>query len=435
MSGVRSRARAFAGRLEARFRLLTFAGTLLPTVSALGVQLVAFALTARGLGLDAFGTYTALLAVSALSVELVGLGGADLLVRGVAREPERFAAYFGNLLILTVLTLPIVVLAGVLVAHGVMESPLPLLFVALVIGGEVLIGRAAASFELVMVAHRQTVRAGAVRFATAFMRLLVAAIFFWLLGRSDLEGWIVMAFVQSVTVTALYLALSIRLYGRPRATLLTRDLRAGLSFCLNQAARSSQGSLDRIVLSRFADAASVGIYGAASRVLTLGLFPIQVVTRMTYANFFLHGRGGIAASRRYALRLLPVMLGVGLASCAAVILAGFLAPSVLGQDFEAMVGVTAALSFSLPLLALQYPAADALTGAGHQGLRAVLSLTAAFGFGIVMAIGAQLDGIEGLVVAYLACHALFAVALWTATFCVRDAPSEPEVAQADGAPA
>ncbi|WP_062218561.1 lipopolysaccharide biosynthesis protein [Aureimonas sp. D3] len=431
MSGLRSRAGAFARHLEARFRIVTFAGTLVPTVSALGVQLVAFALTARGLGLEAFGIYTALLAVSALSVELVGLGGADLLVRGVAREPERFASYFGNLLILTGLTLPLVVLGGVWVAHGVMESPLPVLFVALVIGGEILIGRAAASLELVMVAHRQTVRAGAVRFATAFVRLLAAAIFFAALGRSDLEGWIEVAFLQSVITTALYLALSIRLYGRPRAVLLTRDLWTGLSFCLNQASRSSQGSLDRIVLSRFADAASVGIYGAASRVLTLGLFPLQVVTRMTYPNFFVHGgRGGIAASRRYALSVVPVMLGVGLAACGAVSLAGFLAPAVLGRDFESIVGVTAALSFSLPLMALQYPAADALTGAGYQGLRAVLSVTAAFGFGIIMAFGARLDGIEGLVIAFLSCHALFAAVLWTAAFRVRDRPEGREMAPA-----
>ncbi|ALN72064.1 lipopolysaccharide biosynthesis protein [Aureimonas sp. AU20] len=439
MRALKQRLGPLAAQLEKRFRLLTFAGTLLPTVSALGVQLVAFALTARSLGLEPFGVYTALLAVSVLSVELVGLGGADLLVRGVAHEPARFPALFGNLLILTVLTLPPVVLGGVFVARDLMGTPLGFLPVALVIGGEILVGRAAASLELIMVAHRHTVRAGAIRFATASIRLLTAAVFFLALGRSDLGGWIWAAFIQSVATTLVYVALAIGLYGRPKPVLLTADLKAGFAFCVNQASRSSQGSLDRIVLSRFADAASVGIYGAASRVLALGLFPIQVVTRMTYPNFFVHGKGGIRASRRYALRVMPVMLLVGLAASAAVALAGWFAPDVLGRDFESMVGITAALGLSLPLIAIQYPAADALTGAGRQGLRAILSVIAAFGFGIVMALGARLDGIEGLVIAFLASHALFALALWTAAFVAQDKPAKRAetavVSEADAASA
>lgn len=423
-----------AATLEQRFRLVTFAGTLLPTVAALAVQLAAFAITARGLGVDAFGAYTALLAVAVVSVELIGLGGADLLVRGVAQDRSRFAETFGNLLILFGATLPVVAAIGVWIAVDLMGTTLSLAAVAMVIVGEMMVGRAAASLELVMVAHRHTVRAGAIRLTTAVLRLFLATLVFLVLDRHDLDFWIEATFAQSIATTIGYGLVAVWLYGSPRWTLLTGEIRAGFAFCVNQASRSSQGNVDRIILSRFADDATVGVYGAASRVLALGLFPIQVVTRITYPNFFTHGKNGIAASRRYGLKVAPIMLAVGIAASAAVAVAGYLAPTILGADFAGMADITAKLGLALPLIALQYPPADALTGAGFQGIRAVLSVCATFGFGLVMALGTRLGGIDGLVGAFLLSHASLALAMWTALFVVsRGAKTRQDVLGGDAA--
>lgn len=400
--------------------MTVFAATMLPMAGALAIQLIAFAITARGLGVEAFGIYTGVLALAALGVECAGLGGADLLVRGTARDPSRFRAYFGNMLILAGLTFPAALVAGILIALGFMTTPLRLASVAALLGGEIAIGRSAASLELIMVAHRHTVRAGFVRLTTAGLRLALAALFFLLLGQSDLDLWIAAACVQSLATALTYLVLGAALYGRPAWTILSAEMGAGATFSLNQFTRAAQGNIDRVVLSRFADAASVGIYGAASRMLALGLFPLQVVTRMTYPAYFVHGQKGLRASRRYALRVSPVMLLVGLAASAVVALAGHWAPWVLGRDFAAMSGVVAWLGLALPLIALQYPAADALTGAGLQGARAIISLIAAVGFGLIMVVGTQLAGVNGLIIAFLVSHALFAIALWGAAFLMRD---------------
>lgn len=399
-----------------RKKALTFTWTLAPTVAALTVQLAAFALTARGLGVEAFGVYTALLAVSIISVELTGWGGADILVRATAREPGLFQKYFGNMLLLIAITLPLSIAGSVIIGVYFIETPLPLLSVVMLFIAEIGIGRVAASIELVMVAHHHTVRAAAIRFTTAFMRLIAAAVYFALMKQSDVDGWILATLVQALLTIVGFIATGCVLYGRPRFQFVHSEFRDGAAFCINQASRASQGNLDRVVLGRFADAASVGIYGAATRMLALGLFPLQVVTRMTYANFFVFGKDGIGASRAYAIKILPVMLGVGIAASIAVSLAGNLAPWVLGRDFAQMGTVSALLSLSLPLIALQYPAADALTGAGFQGLRATLSMISTFGFGFAMAAGAWFSGINGLIAAYLLSHAAFAAALWIAAF-------------------
>jgi O-antigen/teichoic acid export membrane protein len=411
-------------KLEQRFRVMTFARTMVPTMGALALQFVTFAITARGLGVEQFGRYTALLAIVGIGVELVGLGGADILVRAVAREREAFRRYYGNMLLLGALTTPLVVALGVAVAVGAMQTTVDWLPLVAALVAEILIARMSASLELVMVAHGHTVRAGWVRMTTVVVRLLLALAYFMLIGLHDLNGWIGVVFVQSMLLTAVYVVIGGRLYGQPVWQLLRHELGSGLSFCVTQTARAAQSNLDRMVLSRYADDATLGLYGAASRFMQLGMFPLQVVTRIIYPNYFVHGKQGIAASRRYAVRMAPLLFGVGLLSGGAVAVAALLAPYALGAGYAGSTGVTMGLACALPFMALQYPAADALTGAGRQSLRALIYSVSAVGFGFVLLGGAYLGGIRGVVAAFLLGHLLLAVIFWVVAFLCRDVQQE-----------
>jgi O-antigen/teichoic acid export membrane protein len=406
--------------LEQRFRLVTFITTMVPTMGALALQFVTFAITARGLGVEQFGRYTALLAIVGVGVELVGLGGADVLVRAVARDKTRFPAYYGNMLILAGLSLPIVVALGTAVAVGAMQSTVELPLIVAALAAEIGVARISASLELVMVAQGNTARAGWLRMSTVLVRLALAAVYFLALGQSDLVDWIWLVLAQAALVCVVYVWLGASLYGRPVWQLFSSELHAGTLFCITQTARAAQSNLDRMVLSRYADDAALGLYGAASRFLQLGMFPVQVLTRILYPKYFVHGADGLAASRRYALRMSPALLGVGVFSGLLVAAAALLAPRVLGAQYDGSVAITVGLAFSLPLMALQYPAADALTGAGFQGLRATIYSVASIGFGFVLLGGVKLGGINGLVAAFLAGHLLLGVALWTATFVCKD---------------
>lgn len=403
---------------------MTFARTMVPTMGALALQFVTFAITARGLGVEQFGRYTALLAIVGIGVELVGLGGADILVRAVAREREAFRRYYGNMLLLGALTTPLVVALGVAVAVGAMQTTVDWLPLVAALVAEILIARMSASLELVMVAHGHTVRAGWVRMTTVVVRLLLALAYFLLIGLHDLNGWIAVVFVQSMLLTAVYVVIGGRLYGQPVWQLLRHEMGSGLSFCVTQTARAAQSNLDRMVLSRYADDATLGLYGAASRFMQLGMFPLQVVTRIIYPNYFVHGKQGIAASRRYAVRMAPLLFGVGLLSGAAVAVAALLAPYALGAGYAGSTGVTMGLACALPFMALQYPAADALTGAGRQSLRALIYSVSAVGFGFVLLGGAYLGGIRGVVAAFLLGHLLLAVIFWAVAFLCRDVQPE-----------
>ena len=396
-----------------------FLSVLGPTAVALGVQFIAFAVTARGLGVVSFGEYAAILGLASIGVELVGLGGADLLVRAVSRDATRFSPFFGNMLLLIALTLVPVVLLGLYVAIFQAQSTLPPMLILMALAAEITIGRISSSVELAMVAHSQPFRASCVRMTTAVARLALAFGYFWL--ASSLSGWVIAVLVQSLLLSAIYLVVVTQLYGRPVMTLQTKELKSGVAFGVNQTARAMQGNIDRVILARFADPAVLGAYAAGARMLLIGLFPLQVVTRILYPQFFRHGENGIAATRRFAIRSLPAMLGTGILASIAVAGVGYFVPAVLGKDFAGASRSSMLLGLSLPLIALQYLAADTLTGAGLQHIRAVVYGVAAVGFGLLLALGARLGGVNGLIAAYLASHALLAITLWVVAFTVKDA--------------
>ena len=409
--------------LERRFRVVTFVGTMLPTMAALLLQFVTFAVTARGLGVEQFGRYTAVLALAAIGVELVGLGGADLLVRGVARERRSFARYHGHMLLLIACSLPLVVALGVWLGLVPLQMRISGWLLAAALAAEIASARMSASLELVMVAHGDAVRAGWVRLIAAASRLLLALLFFVALAQHALDAWIGAVCLLSVVLCAACVLATRRLYGAARWQWLRGEWATGVAFSAAQLARSLQSNLDRLVLARFADEAALGTYGAASRVLQLGLFPLQVVTRILYPKFFVHGAQGLHAARRFAWRTAtPAMAVVGVLACLAVVLAAELVPALLGKDFAQSTHTTMVLALALPFIALQYPPADALTGAGRQGLRAMLSAAAALGFGLLLLAGAHWDGVNGVTWAFVGGHALLAAVLWGATFVCADAP-------------
>lgn len=393
----------------------SFLWSLLPTVGALGLQLVTFALTARALGVEQFGHYTALVAIVGVAVELIGLGSADLLVRAVAVKPVEHRPWLGTVMLWSALTFPLVLVGGTLLAVGPLMVEIPWAHVAMALGGEVLQARSLASVELILVAHRQVAKAGWVRSSVFASRLLLAVLVFASFGVTDLQTWIEAVLVQSLVVTALLWGWLIHAHGAPTWVSHWRDLGQGLTFSANQTARALQSNMDRMILSRYADASAVGVYGAATRFVQLGLFPIQVVTRMLYPRFFQKGVEGPEAVWRFTCTTAtPALLAVGVMAGGAVALAGQLAPWVLGESFRSAVGTTVHLALALPFIALQYPPADALTATGRQGVRTVIATSSALGFGFVLVLGARWGGADGVAHAFVLGHALLAATLWMA---------------------
>ncbi len=406
--------------LEQKFRLMTFVHTLLPSFAALGLQFVTFIVTARALGVEQFGIYTGILAIAAIGAEIVGLGGADILVRAVARDKTKFRAYYGNMLIYLLWTMPFVGAVALYFAIGLMHIHLSVMVAGIAILMEMFIARVSASLELVMVAHGHTVKAGYIRMLTVVVRLFTVLVFSMVYAEHALNDWVALVSIQSFALSFCYVLTGAKLYGKPIWKMMKHEAGDGLAFCVNQTARSAQTNLDRVILARFADDVVLGVYGAATRILQLGLFPIQVATRIIYPKFFVHGEKGITHSHQFALKVAPMLALVGVFSGVCVSSAAFFAPVVLGKDYAGITHVALWLSLAMPFIALQYPAADALTGAGKQWLRARIYGVMAVSFAFLLLIGARFGGVDGLIVAFVGGHLVFAVVLWASVIMVLD---------------
>ncbi|WP_353227642.1 oligosaccharide flippase family protein [Novosphingobium sp.] len=409
----------------ARPGVLRYARALGPTGVALALQFVTFAVTARGLGVAAFGLYATVIAVSAILIELLGCGFSDVLVRAVARDAASFATYFGLMLMAFAVTFVPVLLGGAGLLAVASGTALPFSVALVGLAGEMIAGRCCASTEAIMVAHGSMSGAAVVRMVTVVTRLVSALCYFAMARALDLWVWVVLG--QSIALAIGLCLYIVHRYGRPRFAWSWQEWRAGLAFAVNQTARALQGNVDRLVLAGFVGPAALGAYAAGARLLVVGLFPIQVLTRMLYPEFFRQGLGGITATRRFAMAQAPVMLATGVGSLVIVAIVAQFLPQVLGHDFVASRNAAVLLATALPLIGLQYLAADSLTGAGHQGLRAGLAIGASLALGLLMVAGEHmLGGINGVIAGFVAGHALFLIVLIAASWRVaRVTPARP----------
>jgi O-antigen/teichoic acid export membrane protein len=140
----------------------------------------------------------------------------------------------------------------------------------------------------------------------------------------------------------------------------------------------------------------------------------QAATRIYYPRFFRAAAAGQDALTALVRQAAARMALVGLLALALTALASILLPLLLGSDYAGVAGIAAGLAFAAPLTALQYPAADALTAAGRQGLRTALYLAAAAASAVLLAAGAAAAGAAGGVAAFVIVQAALAVALWRA---------------------
>lgn len=388
-----------------------------PAAVAAALQLLVFALTARALGPAAFGALAAVYAVAAVATEVAGLGGDQAMVPAAARDPAAFSRAWGNALALLALSLPAVVVLAALVALALAPALGPATVLLLVVG-EVSVGRATAAAELAFVAHGAPVGAGLVRLAAVAARAAAAAAVFGLAAATDPAVWAAAASAQALLTAALVLAVVGRRYGRPRGGPDRAQLGFGLLLMLNQLTRALNGNLDRIVLAPILAPAALGVYASATRLQLLGALLNQAATRLTYPRFFrAPERHRLAATTRAAAGLMAL---VGLLALVLTATAAQVLPFVLGPAYAGLAPLATGLALACPLVALQYPPADALTAAGRQGLRTLLYAVAAVASAALLVVGADAAGAAGAVAGFVAAQALLAAALWAAfARCVR----------------
>jgi O-antigen/teichoic acid export membrane protein len=234
----------------------------------------------------------------------------------------------------------------------------------------------------------------------------------------SLSEWVWAYLVSGILGTGYAVFRGTALWGRPKLQLssLREDLSEGLFFSISTSATSIYNDVDKIMLGRFSDFVSTGIYSAAYRLIDVSMTPVRSLVSAAYPVFFKKGVGGIAATYPYAKSLIFKASMYGTAISASLWICAPILPLVLGRQYILAVPALRLLA-PIPLLRCFHVfLADSLSGAGFQRTRTAIQV----GVGLINVV-ANLFILprfswRGAAWTSVACDGLLVVVFW----CVSD---------------
>jgi O-antigen/teichoic acid export membrane protein len=380
------------------------------------VQAGYFVLIARALGPHEYGAFVGATALIAIVSPFAGLGAGNLLIKNVSRDKALFAVYWGNALFVLAVS-GLALLGGiVLVAHWILPPAIPMLLIVLICLSDLIGTRindiAAQGFQAV----EQLGYTANFCLLPYVLRLISAAIVFsvWRHATAMCWAW----FYLGGTLVSCVIAFIVTNWklGAPKLCLsrIPAELKEGFYFGAGLSAQTIYNDIDKTMLASLSTLDATGIYAAAYRVIDVAFTPVRSVLFATYSDFFRTGQHGIVSSFAFAKRFMPRMIGYSVLAFAGLYLFAPLFPLVIGKEFARTAEALRWLAL-LPLLkTVHYFFADALTGAGYQGIRAGGQI-----FVAVANVGLNFWLIpryswRGAAWASLACDGLLAVSLYVA---------------------
>lgn len=383
----------------------------------LGIQFLYFVLLARILGPEQYGAFVGVVALVMVLSPFASWGSGNILIKYASRDPELFQMYWGAALATTLAS------GGALAALAFLLSGLlfgwqTALALALPIALGDLIGIRLADVSGQAFQSRERLSRTSALWVLMSTSRLLGVLVLYALPEANAAQWALLYAGSGLLAGALGVAWVAWELGFGPLSLgpMRGEWREGFYFAISLAAQGAYNDLDKTLLSRLVSDVVAGGYAAAYRVLDAAFVPMRALLYATYPRFFREGKRGLEGSRAFALRLLPFGLAAGGLGAALALGLAPLLPVLLGPEYALSAAVLPLLAPILLFRALHYLAADALTGAGYQGLRSAVQVGVAF-----LNLGLNLwwiplFGWRGAVWSSLASDGLLAASLWVVLF-------------------
>ena len=378
------------------------------------IQAVYFIVIARSLGPGQYGGFVAATALANLISPFVGLGAGNLLIKNVARNRTLFAEYWGNGLLVTLLSG--LLLVGLVISSSMAWLPatIPTVAILCISVSDLVFVKFLDMAAFAFQAFEMLSKNAHLNVLISLTRLVGIAGLALFIPHPTMRAWSVVYLAGSVLATLIAVSwVTIRL-GRPKLALdrIRSEGFEGFTFSTGLSAQTVYNDIDKTMLARLGSLDATGIYSAAYRLIDIAFIPVRALLNAALPSFFRNGAEGISGTVRYGRRLLLRILPYPIVAFAALMIAAPVVPLILGPQYS---NVTEALRWLslLPLLkTLHYFAADSLTGAGFQGTRTTVQVGIAifnvlFNLWIIPAYGWR-----GAAWSSLASDGLLAATLW-----------------------
>jgi O-antigen/teichoic acid export membrane protein len=344
----------------------------------LAIQAIYFILMARNLGPHQYGAFVAVTAAASIVSPFVGNGSGILMIKNVARDRSLFAEYWGNALLINVVSGAVLTVGVALGCLAFLPNSISPSVVIQVVIAEVIFGRfievACWAFQSVeLLSWIGSINVFATSMRLAGIAVIVA------IHHPTLMAWSVAYLGTSAVSGAVAVGCVLGRLGKPTLALgrIAGELREGFYYSTGLSAQTIYNDIDKTMLARLGTFGDTGIYAAAYRLIDVSFIPVRSLLAAAYPGFFRSGNDGIASSLAYAKRLLPKPLAYSLAVAIGLFLAAPMVPVVLGPGYARTTEALRWLALLPVLKTMHYFAADSLTGAGHQGLRTLVQVLVA----------------------------------------------------------
>ena len=378
-------------------------------------QLVTFAILARALGPAEFGLFVQISAVTAIAVQICGLGASDCLLRRISREPESYPSLLGHNLLLIGSSGAVLVLGGVaamsswgrLGSAPFVDTPtLALLFFGNVVLVRLilLVETAFLGLGKIHAANRSVVGFAAARTATAALACLLFKV-------SSLSDWALWQ-CGSNLLYALLAAAWLAPLGRPRLAILREELRSGLLFASQFVGRAVRSNVDLLVIGLFTPIETVGSYGVARRIMDASYLSIDALNRLLYPRLARESRDGLHLALPTAKRALLAALALGGTTALALFMLAPWLPALFGRDYHDLPFFLRCLCGTIILIGAWAAAIDLLGASGRQDVRAWILNSANLAGSLVIAVATWLAAPIGTFAALYAIDGTIVIAAW-----------------------
>ncbi len=340
-----------------------------------------FVIIARVLGPEQYGAFVGATSLVAILAPFASLGSGNLLIKNVSRNRGSFAEYWGNALLMIVVSGFGLFALVLLIAPALLPKTIPLSLIVLVCLTDLIFARvldvAGQAFQAVLWLSKTA----QLNILPQVTRLIAAFTLMSLFTHPQAQTWTFLYLISTAVSALIALLMVHRLLGKPKLALsrIKLEIAEGFYFSIGLSAQTVYNDIDKTMLARLASLQATGIYASAYRLIDVAFVPVRSLLAAAYAKFFQHGATGITGTMDFSKRLLPLagLYGVGVGI--ALFFLAPVVPYILGNEYQEA-GQALQWLAPLPLLkALHYFAADTLTGAGFQGLRsAVQVIVAAF---------------------------------------------------------
>jgi O-antigen/teichoic acid export membrane protein len=335
-----------------------------------------FLIVPRALGVDQYGLFVGVTSLAAVLAPFATLGIGALLVKNVSRNKKVFAEYWGNSLVLSVASGSALILLMMGVARIFLPGKVPWTLVFVVAISDLLFAKILDVGTQAFQAFDMLGKTAKLNVLASLTRVIGAVIFVVFFRRSGAMVWAWIYLLASVLTTLLTMQWVNRSLGRPVLALwrIKPELLEGCYFSVSMSSQSIYNDIDKTMMVQLSTLDGAGIYAAAYRLIDVAFLPVRSLLWAAYPSFFRHGQGGVAASTKYARRLIPRAGLYSVLACVVLFFGAPIVPHLLGAEYARTTVALRWLS-PLPLLkTLHYFVADSLSGAGLQGLRTAVQV-------------------------------------------------------------